>query len=368
MTEQATEHLALGKHTCAACGAEGEWNPSRQALVCPFCGTVSPVDVDRESGELREIDLVRALRELPDEERGWLAARRSVRCRSCDAVSVLDPGRVGQNCEFCGSTELVDYQELRAPIRPCGVVPFRIDKTGAQTAARGWLATRWLAPRRLKREAVERLHGVYLPYWTFDAQAFCRWSADSGTYYYTTETVRDSRGRTRTQQVRHVRWRPMRGLVEHFFDDQPVPGSRGVDGRLLAGLEPFPKDQLVPYETSFLAGFVVEHYQVVLVDACRQARESMVGQLRELCAREVPGDTYRNLEIEPEFTGQTFKHILLPAWLASYRFGSRTYQLLVNGATGTVAGRYPWSPWKVALLVLAAGAAVAAAAWFASMR
>jgi hypothetical protein len=351
------EQTALDKHACAACGAEGEWNPARQALACPFCGTVSPVDVDSESGEVRELDLVRALRETPDEERGWQTEKTSVRCSSCHAVSVFDPGRVGQDCEFCGSTQLVDYEELKAPIRPRSLLPFKLDRNAARKAARRWLRSRWFAPGKLGRQVTERLRGVYLPYWTFDAHAFCHWTAEAGSYHYTTETVRDPQGQTRKRHVRHVRWRPMRGLVEHYFDDQPIPASRGVERSLLARIEPFPTQELVPYDKAFLAGFVVEHYQIVLFEAFEQARRAMAEQLYQLCARDVPGDTYRNLQIEPEFSRQTFKHILVPVWLASYKYGSKPYQVLVNGYTGGAAGRYPKSVWKI--LAAAVGVALA---------
>src|ERR671919_471011 len=124
----AQELSALEKHTCPACGAQAEWNPSKQKLVCPFCGTESPYQFNRDTGQVTEIDLVRTLREMPDEDRGWQTARRSVQCQSCKAVMVFDPARVGQNCEFCGSPSLVSYDEIKAPIRPHGLLPFRIDR------------------------------------------------------------------------------------------------------------------------------------------------------------------------------------------------------------------------------------------------
>ena len=356
-----TEHTALEKHACAACGAQAEWSPARQALVCPHCGTVAPAELDRDTGKVREIDLVRALRELPDELRGWQAAKRSVRCRSCQAVSVFDPARVGQSCEFCGSSELVDYDEIKAPLRPQSLLPFRIEITQARETVRAWLRGRWLAPGSLGRQAaLDAVHGVYLPYWTFDAAAHGRWTAESGTYYDTTETVSDSRGRQQTRRVRHVRWHPAAGEIDHAFDDEPVAATRGVDHDLLRRIEPFPTRELVPYDTAYLAGFVVEHYQVVLIDAARRARESMVRQLRVLCAGQVPGDTHRNLEVDATFAGETFKHVLVPVWLLAYRFRGRAWQVAVNGVTGAVAGRYPKSAWKVALLVLAGLAALAA--------
>lgn len=350
-----SELKAVERSSCPACGAQARWDPAKQALVCPYCGTEAPGELDLDSGKIREIDLVRTLREMPEELRGWKAEKRSVKCRACHAVSVFDPERVGQNCSFCGSPELVDYDEIKAPLRPQSLLPFSVDETKVRTAIRRWWAGKWLAPGKLKKAAwVDTVRGLYLPYWTFDAQVACRWTADSGTYYYTTETVRGSDGKMHRKQVRHTRWRPASGRLEHFFDDEPVPGTKGVRTDLLRGVEPFPTGDLVPYDTAFLSGFVVEHYQIVLIDAARQARESMTHKLEQLCGAQVPGDTYRNLRVDGDWTGETFKHILVPVWILSYGFRGKAYQLLANGATGRIAGDYPKSALKIVLLVLLA--------------
>jgi DNA-directed RNA polymerase subunit RPC12/RpoP len=343
---------ALAKYPCAACGAQAEWNPAKQQLVCPFCGTTAPFKVDAVTGAIQELDLAKALRELPDDQRGWMTERRTVQCQSCKAVTVFDPERVGQTCEFCGSPALIDYQEIKAPIRPQSLLPFKISQSQVREQIHKWYRSKWLAPNAFKNRAlVDRVHGIYIPYWTFDARADCPWEADAGHYYYTTETVRNN-GRTETRQVRHVRWEPASGEVQHFFDDEPVPGTQGIPTTLLKQVEPFPTSELVPYSTAFLSGFVVEHYQVVLFDAAQRSQEAMVAALNGMCAAQVPGDTYRNLRIHPTFSGQTFKHILAPVWLLTYNYGTRTFQLVVNGYTGRMAGQYPKSPWKIALLVV----------------
>lgn len=354
-----SEITALEKHSCPACGAQAVWNPKKQTLVCQFCGTEAPYELDKETGQIQEIDLVTTLREMPDELRGWKAEKRTVKCRSCRAISVFDPERVGQNCEFCGSPELVDYQELKAPIRPQSLLPFKVGESQVRESIRRWYASKWFAPGKLKSRAlVDTVHGVYLPYWTFDARVRCPWTAQAGYYYYTTETYRDSEGRTQTRQVRHTRWEPASGRLDHFFDDEPIPGSRGVEVDLLRQVEPFPTRDLVPYDTAFLSGFVVEHYQVVLIDAARSAQESMNAQLRSMCGAQVPGDTYRDLQIYPEYSGQTFKHILAPIWLLTYDYGGKAFQVVVNGYTGRMAGRYPKSFWKIFLFVLFMAAVV----------
>jgi hypothetical protein len=142
-------------------------------------------------------------------------------------------------------------------------------------------------------------------------------------------------------------------MVQHFFDDEPIPGTQGVSRSLLKQVEPFPTKELVPYDTSFLSGFVVEHYQVVLVDAAKASEDSMRSQLEQMCAAQVPGDTYRNLVIHPTYSAQTFKHILVPLWLLTYTFGAKIFHVLVNGSTGRMAGDYPKSFWKVFFLVVA---------------
>jgi predicted RNA-binding Zn-ribbon protein involved in translation (DUF1610 family) len=197
---------ALEKYPCAACGAQAEWNPAKQLLVCPFCGTSAPFRVE-PGGAVVELDLAKALRELPDEERGWLAEKRSVQCRSCKAVSVFDPTRVGQRCEFCGSPELVDYEEIKAPIRPQSLLPFKVSEAAVREQIRRWYRSKWLAPGSLKSRAlVDTVHGIYIPYWTFDASVVSPWQAEAGHYYYTTESYRDNQGRMQSRQVQHTRW------------------------------------------------------------------------------------------------------------------------------------------------------------------
>ncbi|MDX1953059.1 MAG: zinc ribbon domain-containing protein [Verrucomicrobiota bacterium] len=344
------ESVAREKFACPSCGADAHWNPQRHALVCSYCGTVAPGEYG--SGDVRELDLVTALRQIPEEKRGWKAEKRSVKCQSCQAISVVDPERVAQRCEFCGSAQIIPYDQIKAPVSPESLLPLKVPETVVREDLRRWYGSRWFAPSRLKTDAAtDQIKGIYLPYWTFDAQAQAHWSADSGYYYYTSETYRDAQGNTRTRRVRHVRWQASSGSLNHFFDDELVPATKGVDMTLLRKVEPFPTKELVPFSAGFIAGWVVEQYQIDLVGAAQHARQQMESTLHGLCAKQVPGDTYRNLSVRSQFGQQTFKHILLPVWLVSYVYGGRTFQVIVNGYTGTIAGKHPLSPWKIAALI-----------------
>ncbi len=346
---------ALEKHACPACGAQAEWNPTKQKLVCPFCGTESPYSIDRDTGKVAERDLASGLRDSADADAAWQQQRRSVQCQSCRAIMVYDASRVGQNCEFCGSPALVAYEEIKSPIRPEGVLPFRVDRNRVRDDIRRWWRSKWLAPGRLARAAlVDTVKSLYIPYWTFDARAHCPWEAEAGHYYYVNVEGRDSNGNRVMRQEQRVRWEQAAGVVDHVFDDDLVAGTTGVDGHLLKGVEPFPTADVVPYDTAFLSGHVVEHYQVALTDAAGDSEVQMRATLEQLCIRQIPGDTHRNLVIHPVFSGRTFKHLLVPIWLLVYTYGARPYQVVVNGYTGEIAGKYPYSPWKIALLILLA--------------
>src|SRR5262245_42787534 len=163
---------AQQKFACPACGAEAIWNPGKQALVCPYCGTTSPAKIDQASGGIIEHDLVAALRQFASERRGWKAEKLTVRCQSCQAISVFDPNTVAQRCQFCGSSALVPDEQTQAPIHPESVLPFKVGEAQVRDTIRQWYGSRWFAPNRLKTAALtDTVHGLYLPYWTFDAQA-----------------------------------------------------------------------------------------------------------------------------------------------------------------------------------------------------
>ncbi len=361
------ETLAQQKFACPACGAEAIWNPAKQALICPFCGTTSPAVLDPNAGGILEHDLVTALRGITDDKRGWQVEKRYVKCQSCQAISVLDPSRQAQRCEFCGSAQLVAYEQTKDAFRPESMLPFKVSEDKARDGIRSWYGKLWLAPNALKRRAMtDTVKGIYLPYWTFDAHVDATWTAEAGHYYYTTESYTDNNGRTQTRQVQHIRWEPAAGSLQHFFDDDLICASVGVHPDLLRGVEPFPTKELVAYDPGYVAGWVVERYQIDLISAAKAAREAMDAQLRQLCGAQVPGDTYRNLEVRANYSGQTFKHILAPVWLLSYAFGAKAFQAVMNGVTGAIQGEYPKSWIKVTLLVLGILVALGIVLWLGS--
>lgn len=339
----ATEHSAQQKFTCPACGGEAQWHPASQTLKCAFCGTESPYEI-KASGGVQELDLVAALRAVPSSRRGLQEARRQVRCQHCQAISFFSTAQQGKRCDFCGSTALLPFDEGVEVIRPQSLLPFQVDEPKARERVRRWYGSRFWAPNALKKKALtDTLHGVYLPYWTFDASAEASYSAEAGTYY------RDSDNR------QQVRWHSVSGQVATQFDDTLVCGSRGVHPHLMRAVEPFPTTTaLQPFDAAYLSGWTVERYALDLRDAATLGQQRMEQALRQLCAQDIRADTHRSLNMQAAYGAKTFKHVLLPVWLVGYQYGSKTYQVVINGHSGQVAGEYPKSWVKIGLAAVLA--------------
>ena len=45
---------------------------------------------------------------------------------------------------------------------------------------------------------------------------------------------------------------------------------------------------------------------------------------------------------------------MLPVWMSAFKYKDKTYQFVVNGQSGKVGGKYPISPWRVAIAVIIA--------------
>jgi hypothetical protein len=62
---------------------------------------------------------------------------------------------------------------------------------------------------------------------------------------------------------------------------------------------------------------------------------------------DIGGDEQRIHSHSTDYSDITFKHILLPIWISSYRFKEKVYRFLVNARSGEVQGERPYSWIKI---------------------
>lgn len=362
----ATEH----RFPCEQCGADLRFAPGQTVLTCEHCGHVQSIPeaaAPRRARALGEIPLQRGLREdLGGDE---LEEIRSTTCPSCGAVVEFQGASHATECPFCATPVVVDTGTQRR-IKPQALVPFALTEDQARDALTTWLGRLWFAPNGLLQYTRKgrAMSGIYVPFWTFDADSDSRYRGQRGDYYYETRTVTvtvNGKNERRQQQVRHTRWSAASGRVARRFDDMLVMASSSLPDNIGNDLTPWDLGALVPYRPDYLAGFQAEGYTLPLAEGHARARARMAQIIEGDVRRDIGGDEQRISQIDSDFSDETFKHVLLPVWMAAYKYNNRSYRFVVNGQTGEVQGERPWSIWKIAFAVVLALILAGIAAWLA---
>jgi len=363
----------VSRFPCGSCGADLHYDAATAGLLCTHCGARSPIEVRPEPSAQRVRDSLepiatgvgspsqggdastqhqepteRALRTTSIDSvalEGWGTDRSTLECKSCGAVTEVDPRLEATECPFCGSAHVLKASHSEADVvRPETLIPFRVTREAALGRFRQWVASLWFRPGALKKSwQLGRISGIYLPFWTFDAAAFSRWTAEAGYYYWV-----KSGGRSEQR----TRWETVSGELSGAYDDELVCASRGLHSALIDGVAPYDtRGALVPYSPAYLAGWTAERYAIGLKEAWQEGQRRMRDKAQDACARQVPGDTHRNLAVRTELSNVTWKHVLLPVWTASYLYGGKRFHFLVNGESGAVHGNAPYSWVKIALAI-----------------
>lgn len=338
---------------CSNCGGVMEFDVKTQSLKCPNCDTQVNIVNDKKKIIEHEFNK-RVAKTIAVEEKQTY----TMECKGCGAKVEVSPDCTATECPYCGS-KYVLAEKQEAAIVPDGIVPFKVDKHKVQETFNKWINRRWLAPGKLKHLYESgKIQGVYIPYWTFDADVVCDYSAEGGKHRKVEVKKDDGTTETRTE----TDWYNTHGRVKEFFDDVQVRGSKNLKDSLLKGIEPYDtKKQLVSYSPEYLSGYGAECYTVSLEDAHREANSIMETELRELARKDVRKhyDEVRNVRIAPDYRDETYKHILIPVYSTAFTYANKNYTVLVNGQTGKIKGSYPKSPIKIGIIVAIIAAIVA---------
>ena len=324
---------------CSGCGAVLQFKPGTDSLTCTYCGAENKIESIPEP--IEEIDYETFMSEqYAKEEKIEIV---NVKCTSCGVSITLDPNVTSDRCPYCDSSIVVESGSTSSILKPKSLVPFAVDKKKAVESFRNWISRLWFAPNDLKKADLghEKVSGIYTPYWTYDSRTESNYTGQRGDYYYVTEsytTTENGETVTRTRQVRKTRWTFTAGHVRNLFDDILILASHSLPKKYTDKLLPWNLGALVPYDDRYLGGFRSEAYQVEVSAGLEEAKGIMDGEIRQSVRRDIGGDEQRIYTVNTAYHDITFKHVLLPVWISSYRFKDKVYRFLINGQTGKVQG------------------------------
>ena len=351
---------------CENCGADLHFTAGTQHLKCPFCGYEKDLEFHPEA-VVAEQDFEGMLERLQELRRQGVQDEQQtseVRCESCGGQVVFTGTLTSTECPYCASPiqrENIHLSEFRVPVD--GVLPFIVDHERAAQQLRDWVKSLWWAPNEFKAKGVSgKFQGVYEPYWTFDFETFTRYAGQRGDHYYVTVgSGKDERREQRTN------WTSAAGAFHRFFDVVLCFASKGLPVWMTQALEPWPLDELKPFNQQVLAGFLARTYDITIEEGLLGARSRAEAALTQDVRQRIGGDEQRIMHQQTQYNAVTYKHLLLPLWLLAYQYKGKLYQVAINGGTGEVQGERPYSPWKIFFAILA-GVIAAGGAYFLSQR
>lgn len=337
---------------CPQCGATTVYNVAEQSLICQHCGYIDPA-VNREIGK-NAGEQEFTLNVLDEANQGWGEERKEMGCGQCGGVVSVPVENLSHTCPFCGSNKVIQRLDQQNSLRPRFLIPFGIVPEACQRITREWLSSSWMTPAGLSQIAsLKRFVALYLPFWTFDALNTANWRAEVG-HTKTERYYQDGEWKERTVLV----WRWENGEVRIRVDDLLIPGSTHVSHALLRKISTYNLHALVPYEARYLAGLQAQAFTLNLEKAWELARQEMREKIKQACMEQASTQQIRNFRMDLDFADESWRYILLPVYISAFSYQGMTFQVMVNGQSGVIAGQRPvdWTKfWLVMAAILSPG-------------
>ena len=345
------ESLGSQIYKCPGCGNFLYYDPESKKLKCDYCDT--KVDT-------YPVGLAVELPYHDDVEQGFVKwdGVKSIKCKSCGAISVLPEYETASTCPFCNASNIVEEGQIDG-LQPNGVLPFKISKDQVPLVYENWLKSKHLAPLKLKKEAKRQpAKGVYVPLFTFDTQAECNYKIRYGQTY----TVTVGSGKNRHTETR-TRWYTASGYIEDFFNDVQIEASKSITQKNLKKLGGFDTDNSLEYHNQFISGYSAERYDKSLDESWGEAKDVIKASLRSQIVSRYNADTVDYVNMSCTYSQKTYKYVLVPVWIFNYHYAKKTYGCIVNGRSGRVIGKYPKSAVKIGAIALSCMAVVGVLIW-----
>lgn len=330
-----TEHFS-----CKNCGAEAEFDPKTQTLVCPYCMSSYAVDNTQKTTEKNIDDLFQNAKVWDNVE--------SIRCENCGATETITKGEIATNCPFCGTTNIVRSTEITG-LKPHGLCPFLLTNDQAGANAKQWAKKKVFAPNDFRKSAEPKaIKGLYSPAFTFDCSTETIYKGVLG------ERIKDREGR-----YSHTRYFDIKGNHSMMFDDVIVHVASNIPNVSLDKLGDYPTNSAVEYDQKYLAGYTANSYAKDGEAAWKMGKEKIDNRIKKQVLSKYTYDVVKSFDADTKYNNRSFKYLLLPVYVGHHKYKNKDYNFYVNGSTGKVAGKAPVSFWKVLFTVLGSIALIA---------
>lgn len=343
-------------YLCPDCMAYLRYDGKEDKWVCDYCeGKFTMEELEQRGAKTKEDDYeIRPRAEaaedtadvayhyeenIPQPEED-LSHMRAYICPSCGGEIVTDDVTAATFCVFCGNPTILPKQ-LEGEYRPAAILPFETDKKDAQKAFLELCKGKKLLPKGYTSEQrLEKITGVYVPFWLFDCKA-------EFEYHATGENVTtwtDTRFIYTKTDLYHIH---RAGRME--FENIPLDASEKMRDDLMDALEPFHLEKKKPFDMSYLSGFLAEKYTYEPKDLYDRMTSRITPGVEHKAAEGGRGyQRVYGMKCHTDFSSDRQTYMLLPVWMLVSKYQGKDYLFAMNGQTGKIVGELPISSSRTA--------------------
>ena len=334
---------------CPNCEGELIFNPATQKYKCEYCGseflltdieepeTEEPIRETENIDDHSEETTVNPEDETVDGERAVIYS-----CPSCGAQIVTDETTAATFCYFCHNPIVLSGQ-VTGEFKPDMIIPFSIDRKQAEEHFLDFVHKKKFVPNSFfNRKQIEKLSGVYFPYWVYDGELSGKLEAEgsrirvwvSGDVEYT---------ETKVYHIERDGDISIRDLTKN--------AHRKSDLLLAEGVLPYDFSKAEEFRMGYLSGFFAEKRDIEREELEPQVKEEVYHYTEELLQDTIQGYTgvhTLNCTVRP---GENrWSYTLLPVWTVTYKGSNgKMYYYSMNGQNGKTYGELPVDYKKVFL-------------------
>lgn len=316
-------------HTCPNCGADMNFNSETGMLSCDSCGHNQSVE------QLEDIKLTQTFEQ--DDAREY-------HCENCGAVVVTDKDTTATSCSFCGGAVIL-VDRLSGELAPVQVIPFTISKEEAMQAFKKWCRNGRLTPKGfMTANRVKKITGMYVPFWMYDL------NNDVEVHVKATKVRTYTSGEYQVTETSHY---DVYRKLDIEYAKVPVDASEKLDDQIMDKLEPYNYNDLKPFKTAYLAGYLAEKYNYNDEQLYPRVKNKVKSYIDNYITSTING--YTSVHYHQKNINTKQKHsyyVLLPIWMIYYDLEKQEHNFLMNAQTGKIVGKPPVSMQKVSLWFL----------------
>ncbi len=323
-------------YRCPGCGSALVYSPQENGMRCKYCNQV--YQMYELVGEPEADDVQVNTYEEPREDEKMIQENwgnqksfevKVYSCTACGAELMVNENEASTFCAYCGQPTVV-FSRVSKELQPDYCVPFTLTGEQAVAKIRAKLNKGMFVPDEIKNVKVDKLRGIYVPYWLHDVKirerANIKAEKGSGKQRHTVYCFRDA---------------------EATYHRVTSDASRKLNDELSQRLEPYGMNELKDFKPEFLSGFYADRYDVeeeqtraiAGLRAKEFIEEDIISTVKYSSPKIIDSD-YRYEILQQEYA-------LLPAWFMTFWYKQQLYTILVNGQTGKVVGNVPISKKKV---------------------